>query len=345
MTLIPDCISDEKALEDLLSEPSDTLIEMMKRLEGDILILGAAGKMGITLGRMAVRAVKKSGAKRKVIGVARFTDSDSQRRLEQGGVETIRCDLLNRHGVEQLPSVENVVFMAGRKFGSQGNLNLTWAMNVLMPSIVAERFTDSRIAAFSTGCVYPFVTPSTGGCTEETPPAPVGEYAQSCLGRERVFGYYSDVNGVRVCLIRLNYAIDLRYGVLHDIARKVWRGEPVDVSMGWFNAIWQGDANNQALLCLEHCVSPSAILNITGPEIIPVRWVAQELAQALGKQPKITGMESETAWLNNSNKALSLFGSPRVSLSTMIQWTADWIKKGGRSLEKPTHFEVRDGKY
>lgn len=235
--------------------------------------------------------------------------------------------------------------MAGRKFGTQGDLNLTWAMNVLMPGLVAERFAQSRIAAFSTGCVYPFVTPSSGGCTEETPPAPTGEYAQSCLGRERVFGYYSDYSSTPVCLIRLNYAIDLRYGVLHDIARKVWQGEPVDVSMGWFNAIWQGDANNQALLCLEQCTSPATVMNITGPEIIPVRWLAQEFGGLFNREPRILGMESETAWLNNSKKALRLFGHPSVSLSMMIQWTADWVRQGGRSLEKPTHFEVRDGKY
>jgi nucleoside-diphosphate-sugar epimerase len=345
MSVLPQSIPDEAALEDLLSEPSEALIEMMKRLEGDILILGVAGKMGITLARMAKRAVEAAGARKQVLGAARFSEPGAREKLEAAGVRAITCDLLDRKAVAKLPPVDNIVFMAGRKFGAQGALELTWAMNVLMPAIVAERFSSSRIAAFSTGCVYPFVSPAQGGCTEDEPPAPIGEYAQSCLGRERAYAYYSAANKTPVCLIRLNYAIDLRYGVLHDIAHKVWSGEPLDVSMGWLNGIWQGDANNQSLLCLEQCASPANVLNITGPEIVSVRWVAQEFGRLMKRAPILVGTEAETAYLNNASRAMALFGYPRVPISVLIQWTDGWIRSGGASLNKPTHFEVRDGKY
>jgi nucleoside-diphosphate-sugar epimerase len=345
MPPLANAIPDEVILDDLLSEPSEELIAMMKGLEGDLGILGVAGKMGVTLALMARRSISKADPSKRVIGVARFNDARAKAQLEEGGVETIVCDLLDREAVMRLPDIRNVIFMAGRKFGAEGDLELTWAMNTLMPAMVAEKYSHSRIVAFSTGCVYPFVSAASGGCTEEEPPAPVGEYAQSCLGRERAFGYASLARGTPVCLLRLNYAIDLRYGVLHDIARKIWSGAPIELTMGWFNAIWQGDANNDALRALDFCNSPAEVLNITGPEIISVREAAAALGRIMDRDPILIGEEPETAYLNNPAKAAALFGPPRVPLERMIEWTAHWVMADRRSLNKPTHFEVRDGKY
>ena len=318
----------------------------MQRLEGDLIILGIAGKMGVTLGMLAARAIAAAGAHKRVIGVARFTDETARATLEAHGVETLRCDLLDREAVAMLPRVPNVIYMAGRKFGTQEDADLTWALNVIAPENAAHHFRASRIVAFSTGCVYPLVTATSGGCTENEPPAPAGEYAQSCLGRERVFGYHSRVHGARVCLVRLNYAIDLRYGVLHDIGQQVYAGQPVDLSVSHFNAIWQGDANRQALLCLEHCAAPANILNITGPETISVRFVAETFGRFFGREARFTGsVEGSRMYLSNAAKATALFGYPTVPLAQMIHWQAAWIKAGGRTLGKPTHFEVTDGKF
>ena len=261
----PEQIANTVELEELLSIPSPKLIDMMKRLKGDIMILGIAGKMGVTMGRLAVRAIKEAGVDKKVIGVARFSNPADRQKLESWGIKTITCDLLDREAVFNLPKVENVIFMAGRKFGTDGSEAQTWAMNVLVPALVAEHFSSSRIVAFSTGCVYPLVSVNNGGCTEDIIPAPVGEYSQSCLGRERIFQYYSNKNKTPVLLFRLNYSIDLRYGVLHDIAQNIWENKPVDNTVGFFNVIWQGDANAAALHALELADSPVAILNVTGP--------------------------------------------------------------------------------
>lgn len=335
----------EESLELALSEPTPALIDMMKRLEGDIIILGIAGKMGISLGRMAVRAIEAAGVSKRVIGVSRFSEKGSREKCESYGMETIVCDLSDPSAVSKLPDVPNVIFMAGRKFGTQGNKGLTWVMNVLVPGNVAAKYSTSRIVAFSTGCVYPLISVDQVGCDESVEPDPVGEYAQSALGRERIFGYYAENHGTQVNLFRLNYAIDLRYGVLHDIGQKVWRGEEIDLTVGYFNCIWQADANDVALRCLEACESPALALNVTGPETHSVRWAAEEFGRHFSKSPKFRGSESGKCYLSNPAEAIRRFGYPRVGPAEMIAMTADWIRNDGSSLGKPTHFEVADGKY
>ncbi len=345
MSELPERIGDEDELEELLARPSGQLVEMLKRLEGDLIILGVGGKIGVSLARTARRACVAAGVKKRVIGVDLFPEPTAKEQLEQAGVETITCDFLDPAAIATLPRVKNMIFMAGRKFGTAGNQELTWAINVLVPANVAHSFTDSRIVAFSTGCVYPLVAAATGGCTEAEPPDPVGEYSQSCLGRERVFEFYSRKNGTPVCLFRLNYAVDLRYGVLHDIAQKVYQGEPVDVSVGCFNVIWQGDAGNRALLALEHAASPPSMLNVTGSELLETRAVAREMAGIMGKEVSFTGVEGDHNYLSNAAKSDELYGPPSVSAAQLIRWQAHWLLTGGRTLAKPTHFEVSDGKY
>ena len=335
----------EETLELALSEPTTALVEMMQRLEGDIVILGIAGKMGVSLGRMAVRAIEAAGVNKNVIGVSRFSEPGSREKCESYGMKTIVCDLSDPVAVAGLPDVPNVVFMAGRKFGTQGNKGLTWVMNVLVPGNVAAKYAASRIVAFSTGCVYPLISVDQIGCNEHVEPEPVGEYAQSALGRERIFGYYAENHRTPVTLFRLNYAIDLRYGVLHDIGQKVWRDDEIDVTVGYFNCIWQADANDVALRCLEACESPALALNVTGPETLSVRWAAEEFGKLFCKSPKYRGSESGKCYLSNPAEAIKRFGYPRVGPAEMVAMTADWIRNDGKSLGKPTHFEVADGKY
>lgn len=317
----------------------------MRRLEGDIIILGIGGKMGVTLGMQALRASQLAGSDRQIFGVSRFSNQQARSQLDAAGIETIACDLLDPDAVERLPDVPNVIFMAGRKFGTAGQSDLTWAMNTIVPAIISRKYSESRIVAFSTGCVYPFVSPDTGGCTIDVAPAPVGEYAQSCLGRERVFEYYSRANETPVNLVRLNYAVELRYGVLHDIASAVYNSKPVSLSVGSFNMIWQGDANAIALLQLENCQSPARFINLTGPEILSTREVALRFGELLGTEVTFIGEDSGTAYLSNASDVLNTFGGTTVSPETLIRWNAEWINAGGPSLDKPTHFEVNDGTY
>jgi len=281
-----------------------------------------------------------------VIGVARFSEKGLRGKLEAQGVECIACDLLERSALERLPRAQNVVFMAGHKFGAAGNATFTWAMNVGVPYMVAEAFRDSRIVVFSTACVYPYADVTGRGAGEDTPTLPPpGDYATSCVGREKAFEYGSLTHGTPGRLVRLEYAIDMRYGVLHDVGTKVFAGQPVDVTMGHVNVIWQGEANEQALRLLAHCTAPTSPINVSGPEVLSVRSLAAEFGKRFGKQPLVRGAESPTAWLVDTRAAQKLFGAPRVPLAQMIDWQADWIRRGGESLGKPTHFETRDGKY
>jgi hypothetical protein len=341
----PDKIASEAMLEDLLSTPSDETIKLFAALEGDLMFLGIGGKIGPSLARMALRACELAGVKKRIIGVSLFESEQQRLKLEDLGIECIHGDLLDSAFVRSLPLLENVFFLAGMKFGSEENISLTWAINSHVPGLVADHFKGSRIVAFSTGCVYPLVPVDSGGSLETDAPGPVGEYAQSCLGRERMFEYGSIQHLTRVCLIRLNYAVELRYGVLLDIALKVRKQETIDLSMGYFNVIWQGDMNDMVLRSLEICESPARVLNITGAEILSVRDIALELGKIFRVTPRFIHKEAPTALLNNPGKALQLFGPPRVKPKQVIAWIAHWISEDLGTLGKPTHYEVRDGKY
>ena len=332
----------EDDLEELLSRPTDAVRAALDGIDGDVLVLGAGGKMGPTLARMARRALRDG---REVLAVSRFSSPAARASLERHGVRTIACDLLDPTAISGLPDAANVVFMAGQKFGTHDAPGLTWMTNAVLPAFVAARYRSSRIVVFSTGCVYGLSTPASGGSREEDPLAPPGEYAHSCIARERVFVHHARLAGTPLLLYRLNYAIDLRYGVLHDIASQVWRDEPVDVTTGHVNMIWQGDANARALQSLAHAANPPEVLNVTGRECISTRWLAERFADLFGKRPRVTGTEAPTVWLANAEKSLRWFGEPTVSLEEMIRMTADWIRAGGSSLGKPTHFEARDGRF
>ena len=347
-------IHNETELEERLSRPTEQDIAALAALDGDLLILGAGGKMGPSLAKLARRAAdakpnrdrKGVGASRKrIIAVARFSDANTSTDLRASGIETITSDFLDPGALTQLPDAPNIIFMAARKFGTSGSEYLTWAMNTYLPGLVAERYRQSRIVAFSSGNVYGLEPVSSNGCTESSPVAPAGEYAQSVLGRERMFEYASSRWHTKVALLRLNYAVNLRYGVLVDIALAVSEGRPVDLRMGMVNVIWQGDANSMCLRTFPHCQTPPRILNITGPEKLSVREIAREFGERFGKTAIFSGEETPTALLSNASESHNIFGPPQVTAGQLMDWVANWIMSSGRLLNKPTHFEARDGKY
>jgi nucleoside-diphosphate-sugar epimerase len=338
-------IRDVTQLEELLSEPTPGVVRTLANLPGDILILGVGGKMGPTLARMAKRASDQAGVKRRVIGVSRFSSSTLQSNLHSWGIETVPCDLLDPKSLASLPDAENVIFMAGMKFGSRGKEWTTWAINTFLPGLIAERYRNSRIAVFSTGNVYGLSPVSSGGSRENDDLSPSGEYAMSCVGRERIFEHFGRTNGTPMTLLRLNYASELRYGVLLDIAQRVNSGRPVSLSMGYLNTIWQADASAMSLQSLAVASSPPNIINITGPDLLSVRALAKEFGEILGKDVKFEGHESGDALLSDARKSHELFGAPQIQVRQIIEWIADWVKRNGTTFEKPTHFEERVGHF
>lgn len=335
----------EEKLNELLTTPSEALIEDMKRIKGDITVLGAGGKMGPTLCVLAKNAIRAAGIQKRVIAVSRGSDPIAIELLRKNNVEFVACDLLDKESLYALEETENVIYMAGKKFGTDGNEWQTWGMNATLPAFVADKFRKSNIVVFSSGNVYPIVPLSHGGCNEDVKPVPVGEYAMSCLARERAFEYAANTYGTKVLIYRLNFAVDLRYGVLFDLANKIQKGEPISLATPAFNLIWQGSANEIALRSLLHTASPARILNVTGPETVNIRSAAIELGKYLEREPVFSCETGNDAYLNDASVMCELFGYPTVSLKTLIRWQAEWILDGGRTLDKPTHFEERKGSY
>ena len=339
--------ASEAALEEALSKPTAGTIATLAALEGDLMILGAGGKLGFGLAHLARRSLDAAGkTETRVIAVSRFGHPAASQAFLTAGIETVSADLLAEGALERLPDIPHIIYLVGMKFGSSQDMPATWALNTFLPGLVARRFAAARIVALSTGNVYPLVDVRSGGATEMDAPAPVGEYAVSCLGRERLLSYYSEAHGTPMTLVRLNYAVDLRYGVLVDIGMRVLRQEPVDVTTGCVNVIWQGDANSVILQSLGICASPPAVLNVTGPETLSVRWLAHRLAELLDvPPPTFSGSEAETALLSNTVLQQRLFGYPTISTGVLIEWVADWLRRGGRLLYKPTGFQQRSGQF
>lgn len=335
----------EEKLDDLLTTPSDALIEDIKKISGDIMVLGAGGKMGPTLCILAKKAIEKAGINKRVIAVSRFTDPLASNILHKNNVETISCDLLNTEELRALPEIENVIYMAGRKFGTDGSEWQTWAMNATLPAFTAEKFRRSNLVVFSSGNIYPIAPLASGGCTERDKTDPVGEYTMSCLARERAFEYGANHYGTKVFIYRLNFAVDLRYGVLYDMADKIRKEEPIAIETPVLNCIWQGSANEIAIRALLHTSSPAKIMNVTGPETVSIQKTAEMLGEFLGKKPIFEGVPGNDAYLSDSAEAMEVFGYPAVSIKTLIRWQAEWLLAGGRGLGKPTHFEERKGCY
>lgn len=338
-------MNELQALERELLKPSEELLQDIAKIDGDIMLLGVGGKMGPSMARLAKEAIDILGLNKKVIGVSRFSDSSLKEDLESQGIDTISADLLNESDLNSLPDVENIIYLAGHKFGSTGNESFTWAMNAYLPGRVADRYRDSNIVAFSSGNVYPFSPIDSGGLSEEQSPNPVGEYGQSCLGRERIFEYFAKKNNTPTLIYRLNYAVDFRYGVILELAKSVNEGREIDLRTGNVNVIWQGDANEIALRSLLHCESPAKILNVTGPETLSVKWVAEQFGKAFDKKPKYIHEVQETALLSNASECHKLFGYPKVTIREIIDITSKWVKEGGDIFGKATHFQEREGKF
>lgn len=328
-----------------LLQPSIDLISDISKLDGDILIIGVGGKMGPAMAKLAKQAIDVGGLNKKVIGVSRFSEQGLAEELNKSGIQTYKVDLLNDDELQSLPDIDNVLYLAGTKFGTKGNESFTWAMNAYLPGRVAEKYKSSRIVVFSTGNVYSFTAVDSGGATEDCLPEPIGEYAQSCLGRERVFQFFSLKNKTPMLVFRLNYANDVTYGVLAEIALSVKQKKPIDLSMGHVNVIWQSDANEIAIRSLHHCEAPANILNVTGPETVSVRWLAEEFGKLFECKPVFVNEEQPTALLSNAAKANRIFGKPTVSLQTMIEVIGEWINQGCKTLNKPTHFQERKGEF
>jgi len=335
----------EDKLNSLLTEPSERLVEDIRKIDGDIMVLGAGGKMGPTLCMLAKNAVKRAGIEKNIIAVSRFSDSAVREELEANGVQVISADLCDREKLEELPDVKNIIFMAGKKFGTTGQEATTWAMNAVIPAFVTERFKGANFVVFSSGNIYPIVPVSGGGCVETDGAQPIGDYTMSCLARERIFEYAAQEYGSKVFIYRLNFAVDLRYGVLLDVAKKVMSGEAISLQTPCFNFIWQGSANEYALRALLHVGSPAVKMNITGPETVSIKYVAERFGKIFGKKPVFEGECGDSAYLSNSMLAMETFGYPDVSAETLINWQAQYILSDGKTLNKPTHFEQREGVY
>lgn len=342
---LPERVEGEEQLDELLTRPRSRLAEFVKTLKGPLLILGAGGKMGPSLAVLCRRAADAAGCKLEVCAASRFSNRGTRSWLEERGVKTVECDLLERDAPRRLPDAENVVYLVGLKFGTSDNPSRTWAMNTLVPAHVAERYPAARIVALSSGNVYPLVPVRSRGSVETDALTPLGEYANACVARERIFEFFSHRNGTRIVLVRLNYAVELRYGVLLDIAQRVHAGQPVDVSTGYLNCIWQGDANEFIVRSLDLAKTPAATLNLTGPTEVSIGKLATRFGELMGRTPRIVGTESDTALLSNPARALALLGQPPTPLERMLRWTAHWVMRDGCTLNKPTHFEVRDGNY
>jgi nucleoside-diphosphate-sugar epimerase len=338
-------VIDETQLEQQLSEPTPGTIEALSVMDGDLVVLGAGGKMGPSLARLAVRSFRASGNRSRVIAVARFGDAALRRALEDEGIDTLGLDLMEPAQLAALPEAPHVMYMVGQKFGTTGDEARTWGVNAWLPGAVAQRYAQSRIVAFSTGNVYPLTPTGRNGPRESDPTGPVGEYAMSALARERVLEYFSRTNGTPMAILRLNYAIEPRYGVLRDIADRVREGRPLDLGMGWVNVIWQRDANAIALRAFGSCASPPLVLNVTGRPASSVRWLAERFGIRWGVTPTFVGTEAPTALLSDASRMEARFGAPAVGINEMIARVAEWVERGGRSLDKPTHFTSREGRF
>lgn len=345
VSALPEQIQTEDELDELLTRPQAKLAAAITQLRDPLLVLGASGKMGPSLCVLARRAAEMAGHKLSIVAASRFSNERARAALESQGIQTVACDFLDRSSLEPLPESANIIYLVGMKFGTQDNPALTWAVNTLIPSHVAERFPESRIVALSTGNVYPFVPPDTLGATETLPTSPVGEYANAALARERIFEHYSRIQGTMIVRLRLNYAVELRYGVLSDIAQRVWNRQPVELANGYLNCIWQGDANDMILRSVPLAASPASLFNLTAPAVLSVRDLAAQFGALMDRPPLFDGKETDTALLSNPQRLCTALGAPSMPLAKMIQWTSDWVMGGGRSFGKPTHFEVKTGQY